>query len=115
MKHVVLIDDTDEYRTLLKAILEGSEFKVVGEAGDGEAGIEVVQQKRPDIVVLDLRMPVLDGFGALPALQASGAKVLVLTGFKTEAVEKELMKLGARSVMEKGAEVDELIEALGRM
>ena len=68
---VVVIDDTPDLRLLLRMVLELTDrYSVVGEAGDGAEGIEMVRQWQPDLVLLDLAMPVMDGLEALPGNSA---------------------------------------------
>ena len=85
----VLIDDTPDLRELLGlAMRRRKVFDVVGEAGDGARGIEVVRSTRPDVVVLDLAMPVMDGLEALPAIKqlVPDSVILVLSGFGADAL-----------------------------
>jgi len=66
---VVIVDDTDDLRELLRLALSRGGMEVVGEAGDGLAGIEAVRLEQPDVVLLDLSMPVMDGLEALPRIR----------------------------------------------
>ena len=66
---VVIVDDTYDLRELLRLALTRGGMEVVGEAGDGLAGIEAVRLERPDVVLLDLSMPVMDGLEALPSIR----------------------------------------------
>ncbi|RYJ04096.1 MAG: response regulator, partial [Actinomycetales bacterium] len=68
---VVLVDDTEDLRNLMRIALKRVGWEVVGEAGDGAAGIEVATAEDPDLVVLDLSMPVMDGLEALPHIRSS--------------------------------------------
>lgn len=101
---VVLVDDTTDLRELLRFALEQHEFRVVGEAGDGRTGIEVVRELQPDLVLLDLAMPVMDGFEALPLVRAAcpDAVVLVLSGFDAATSGARACTLGAHGYLEKG-------------
>ena len=78
----VVIDDTSDIRELLSTVLTRSGMDVVGEAGDGRAGVDVVRAQRPDVVLLDLAMPVMDGVEALPIIRAlvPDARIIVLVG-----------------------------------
>ena len=60
----VVVDDTADLRELMRLALTRGGFEVVGEAGDGRAGIETVREQRPDLVLLDLSMPVMDGLNS---------------------------------------------------
>ena len=79
----VVIDDTTDIRDLLRFALSRGGMDVVGEAGDGQAGVEVVREERPDVVLLDLAMPVMDGVEALPLIRelVPDAQIIVFSAF----------------------------------
>src|SRR5579871_46039 len=84
---LIVVDDAQELRHLIRFFLELSEdFEVVGEAGDGAAAIDLARDVQPDVVLLDLAMPVMDGLQALPGLRdrCPNTLVVVLSGFGTE-------------------------------
>jgi signal transduction histidine kinase len=101
---VVVIDDTEDLRDLLRIALERGGMTVVGEAGDGLAGIDVVRTARPDVVLLDLSMPVMDGIEALPHLRALApdAKIIVLSGFGANQMSERALANGADDYLQKG-------------
>jgi CheY-like chemotaxis protein len=66
---VVVIEDSVDIRALVAFGLSRAGMDVVGEAGDGSAGVEVVREERPDVVLLDLAMPIMDGVEALPLIR----------------------------------------------
>lgn len=113
---VVLVDDAPDVRGVIRALLRRDpNFSVVGEAGDGAQGVEVVRDLRPDLVLLDLAMPVMDGLTALPLmLQASPAtRVVVLSAFGTDRTVAAAMDAGATAFIHKGGELaDELLPTL---
>ena len=79
---VLIVDDDQDLRGLLKAYLEGpGKCEVVGEAGDGEDGVRLAGELAPDVVVLDLKMPGLNGLDALPEVRrvAPEARILVFS------------------------------------
>src|SRR4051812_43836917 len=81
---VVLVDDSANIRVLVRTHLElDGRFAVVGEAADGRAAVQLARDLRPDAVVLDLAMPVMDGLHALPLIRdaAPPTKIVVLSGF----------------------------------
>ena len=94
----VIVDDTEDLRALLRMALVRGGMSVVGEAGDGRAGIEAVRIGRPDVVLLDLSMPVMDGLEALPHIRAlaPAARIIVLSGFGATQMSERAMALGAR-------------------
>lgn len=79
---VVIVDDYDMTRMLLRIILEGDHYEVVGEAGDGKEGVEISLKLQPDLILLDVNMPVMNGLEALQKihLELPGAIVLMVTG-----------------------------------
>lgn len=112
---IVIVDDDPLVRMGLKAIV-GSEpgWEVVAEAGDGRQALAVVAEHRPDIVLMDVRMPNLDGLAATRQITAgdSGAKVLVLTTFEVDEYVFEAMRAGAAGFVLKRVPPAELIEAV---
>ncbi|RYP85405.1 response regulator transcription factor [Nocardioides guangzhouensis] len=112
---VVLADDHPVVRRGLRALLSTIEgIEVVGEAADGEAAVKEAQLLVPDIVLMDVRMPGLDGVEATRRIRAAvpGVAVLVLTMFDDDATVFTAMQAGARGYLLKGAEQDEIVGAL---
>lgn len=110
---VVLADDTPEIRTLLRLMLEDQgEIEVVGEAGDGAEAVKIVTELQPNALVLDLAMPVMDGFEAIPKVRrnAPETKIIVLSGFDRTAMSDRALSLGADFYYEKGMSFFELAE-----
>lgn len=100
---ILIVDDDKQFCSLVGLVLRRVDgFEVIGEAHDGEAGVEQVDQLRPDVVLLDLMMPGMDGFQALPKIRATHpeAAVIVLTALDADQVE-EAMVIGAASFVEK--------------
>lgn len=97
---VVVVDDSEDLRELVSLMIESAtrgRWKVVGLAGDGAEGIEVVRAAQPDLVILDVAMPVMDGLEALPHIRkaAPQARVALLTGFSTAVVQDAAAAGGA--------------------
>ena len=112
---VVVADDADGVRELTCLLLEmDGDFQVVGRARDGAEAIELARAGRPDLVLLDVAMPVLDGIAALPRLRAElpEARLVVFTGFRESALEREARGAGADAVIEKGLGVQTLVQTL---
>lgn len=112
---VVLADDTADIRMLLRASLEiDGRFEVVAEAEDGRQAIDMVVAHLPDVVLLDLAMPVMDGLQAIaPITEGSpDSKIVVLSGFDASEMADEAMGRGAHAYLEKGASGPQVIQTL---
>ncbi len=112
---MVIVDDDPLVRMGLKAIMGSvAGWEVVAEAGDGREALIVVEEHRPDLVLMDIRMPHLDGLAATREITsgASGAKVLVLTTFEVDEYVFEAMRAGASAFVLKRVPPAELIEAV---
>jgi DNA-binding NarL/FixJ family response regulator len=113
----VLADDQVLLRGTLRLLLENSAgMEVVGEAGDGEEAVQVVRRTNPDVVLMDIRMPVLDGVAATKTIRddpaLAGTKVLILTTFEIDEYVADAIRAGASGFIGKGAEPSELLAAL---
>jgi DNA-binding NarL/FixJ family response regulator len=112
---VAIADDHPLFREgLRKALAMGSDFEVVGEASDGRAALKLCAEQQPDILMLDLTMPLCDGFGVLDQLARTGAKTLaiVLTVHLERAFEERALRLGARGFLQKDSSVDSILKAI---
>lgn len=112
---VVLVDDMVELRHLIKLTLERSgRFEVVGQAGNGREGVAVAEATQPDLVLLDVSMPVMDGLEALPIICRSvpSATVVMLSGFSEARLGAEAAAGGAAAYLEKGLSPDALVARL---
>jgi DNA-binding NarL/FixJ family response regulator len=112
---VVLVDDMVELRQLIKVTLERSgHFEVVGQAGNGREGIDVTAATRPDLVLLDVSMPIMDGLEALPVLcrTVPTTTVVMLSGFSEARLGAEAAAGGAAAYLEKGLSPDALVARL---
>jgi DNA-binding NarL/FixJ family response regulator len=117
MIRVVLADDQRLVRAGFRVLLETEDgFDVCGEAGDGAQAVAVTVEQRPDIVVMDIRMPGVDGLEATRRItanpQLSDVKVLVLTTFDTDEYVYEALRSGASGFLLKDTEPVELLRAL---
>lgn len=101
---VVLIDDAVRLRGLLREALGRHGLEVVGEAGDGRSGVCLVEELSPDIVVLDLAMPGMDGLESIPQIRRRSpqTRIVVLSGFEAAHVSRRALALGAHAYLEKG-------------
>ena len=115
MVGIYLCDDVPELRQLLRIILEEDpELRVVGEAGDAETGIEEIAELQPEVVLLDLSMPGLDGLEALPLIRraAPDTAVIVFSGFTEERMASLVLEQGAARYIEKGKPLEEVRRAV---
>lgn len=114
---VLVVDDTPSLRVLTRLALQDSGFLVVGEAGDGLAAVEQARRLRPDLVLLDLAMPVMDGLEALPLLRdvLPGVKVVIVSGFDRQAMESQVVEAGADGYLQKGLSPEVSLSALRRL
>ena len=110
-----LVDDAEEMRLLVSMSLTLSgEFVVVAEAGNGREAVDVAREHRPELMLLDLSMPEMDGLEALPrVLEASpDTCVVVFSGFDDTHLGPEARALGAAGYVEKGTPLEDLIARL---
>jgi DNA-binding NarL/FixJ family response regulator len=86
-------------------------MEVVGEAGDGLAGVEAVRLEQPDVVLLDLSMPVMDGLEALPRIRrlVPTAKIIVLSGFEATQMSERALAIGADGYLQKGMSLKQIL------
>ena len=115
---VVLADDHPIVRDGLKKLLSiESDIEVVGEAGDGREMLEVIQDVEPDVVLLDLRMPNLDGLSALQALQQTNkrTRVIVLTASEDKNEFVQAMKLGCSGIVLKQTAPDLIVKSIRKV
>ena len=115
MIRVVLVDDDHLVRSGVRMILESvDDVVVVGEAADGRRGVEVVTRERPDVALVDVRMPVLDGIEATARLAADvpGTRVVILTTFEHDEYVFDAIRAGASGFLLKRTPPEELITAV---
>jgi DNA-binding NarL/FixJ family response regulator len=112
---LLLCDDHDLFRAGMKAILqERDDLEVVGEAGDGQAALEEVERLRPDVVLMDIEMPRLNGFEATRRITQAhrDVKVLILTMYAEERLVARCLEAGASGYVLKDVPVSQLIYAI---
>ena len=114
MTRLVLVDDHQVLRDGIRRSLEDAGEEVVGEAGDGEEAVAVVAQTRPDVVLMDLEMPVLDGVESCKRILAQfpTTLVVVLTMHEDVARTRAALSAGAVAYLTKGTSMNEVIDAI---
>ncbi len=115
MIRVVLVDDQNLIRQGVRSLLELSgDLVVVAEASDGEEGIAVIRRERPDVVLLDLRMPKKDGVEVLKTLQSDKTlpPTIILTTFDDDAALLEAVRAGAKGYLLKDVSLEHLTAAI---
>ncbi len=115
MIRILLVDDQHIIRQGLKTMLESNtDMHVVGEAENGQRALEQIQVLQPDLVLMDIRMPIMDGVAATREIlhQYPTTKVLVLTTFDDDEYVSQAMRLGAKGYLLKDTEPDELALAI---
>ena len=111
---VLIVDDQQSIRDMLKEMIDKLGGEVVGEAGDGEDALDKFTQLTPDIVLLDINMPKMDGVEALKRMHAENSKALIvmLTSQNTAAVVRDCITNGASNFLLKSNPVEVLFEEL---
>lgn len=114
---VVIADDSTTFRHLLRAILENMGMEVVGEAVDGQQAINIVLKEKPDLVCLDVEMPVLNGLMALEKIHihAPDVQVMMITSHADRGTVQNAAKLGARGYIVKPFQPDKVAFALNKL
>jgi DNA-binding NarL/FixJ family response regulator len=113
MISVLIVDDHPVVRQGLRALLEvQDDMTVAGEAGDGPAAISLAETLRPDIVLLDLKLPGMDGVAVLRPLRAAGLRVLVLTSATEPSAAAAAVRAGAAGVVYKDIDPAALVRAI---
>jgi DNA-binding NarL/FixJ family response regulator len=111
----LLADDVFDLRFMVKLALERSgEFEVVAEAENGKEAIEMALEHKPDLVLLDVSMPVLDGLEALPQVLevCNKCRVVMLSGFESSRIGTTAIDMGAAAYLEKGISPKQLVDQL---
>ena len=112
---VALVDDQELVRTGFRMILDSEDdIEVVGEAADGSAGLDLIQARRPDVALMDVRMPVMDGVEATRRLAevASTTRIIIVTTFDLDEYVFSALQNGASGFLLKDAPADQLVAAV---
>src|SRR5690606_2742894 len=118
MIRLLLCDDHAMFRQGLRSILETEEgFRVIGEASTGREAVRYAIETKPDVILMDIQMPELDGVAATKAILAENpeARVIILTMYRQDRYVFEAIKVGARGYMLKDAGANDLTDAIRRV
>jgi DNA-binding NarL/FixJ family response regulator len=114
-KHILIVDDSALLRRIIRETLEQQNgWEVSGEAANGREAIEKAQELRPDLIVLDLAMPVMNGLEAARALKRllPRVPVLMFTNFDAAHLKREALAAGVRAVVSKSGSLQSLVSAI---
>jgi len=112
---VLLVEDNEVYRATLELLLDGRDgLEIVGSVADGREAAAAAERLEPAVVLMDFRLPGLDGAGATAAVRAAApsAAVLCLTAEATDADRRAVLAAGAVGLIEKGRSIDDLVQAI---
>lgn len=117
MKKVLIVDDAIFMRNVIKNILLNHGFDVVGEASNGLEAVQKYEELKPDIVTMDITMPIMSGIEALQYILANDpdAKIVMITALWQECYVKEAIMNGAKSFILKPFEVDRVVQTLNNI
>ena len=117
MSRILIVDDSRTSRKILRSIVEDAGHDVVGEAMDGQDGVNKYKEMRPDLVTLDITMPVMDGLEALKCIREvnAEAKVIMVTAAGQQNKMIDAIKLGATEFVTKPFEPDEIVKMVNKL
>lgn len=109
---VLIVDDSRMSRSILRSILEKAGYSIIGEAANGEEAVEAYKEKKPDLVTLDITMPVMDGLHALTRILSfdADAKVVMITAAGQQDKLIQALKEGAKRFINKPFNEDEILK-----
>ncbi len=115
-RKILITDDRAGIRSLLKEVLQESGYEVLTAAG-GQEGIKIVQENTIDIVLLDMKMPGMDGLETLRLIKKAqpNVKVIIMTAYEDMEIIKEVQKRGASCYISKPFDIEELLSTIKRL
>lgn len=116
MSRIVIIEDQTAVREMLSEIIKGfGGYDIVGSVGDGETGVELALKEKPDLIILDVMLPGINGIEVLRRFskQLRDTRVLVFSGHQSPALVKNLLQAGAHGFIEKNSPLSELRKGIG--
>lgn len=117
MTTVLMVDDSKTSRKILRSVLERGDFEVIGEAANGEEGFLKYKELRPDVVTMDITMPLMDGIESLSLIRKENAeaKVVMITAAGQKEKMVEALKRGAEEYIVKPFDENEVLATLKRV
>lgn len=117
MPRVLIVDDAAFMRMMLKDILSGGGYEIVGEAANGNEAFDLYQQTKPDFVTMDITMPQCDGITALKKIVAadSAAKIVMCSAMGQQAMVIEAIQAGAKDFIVKPFQPQRVLEAVKKL
>ena len=112
---LLLCDDAAQLRALYKIVFDAEhDIVVVGEAADGNEAVRAARLLQPDVVLLDIAMPVMDGLEAIPGIRAAApeARIVMCTAMVDDRIRRRSLDLGANGFLEKGHDPQQLVDAV---
>jgi DNA-binding NarL/FixJ family response regulator len=112
---VLLVDDTPDIRLVLRTLFGiGDSLEVVAEARDGLEAVQLSERHQPDVVVLDVAMPVMDGLEAIPEIRrvSPDSSIVMYSANDSQEIRAEALRLGATHFVQKGSDPDEVLDAV---
>jgi len=117
MAKILIVDDAAFMRMMIKDILEKNGFEVIGEAKNGMKAVELYKKERPDVVTMDITMPVMDGIQAVKEIRAFDptAKIIMCSAMGQQSMVMDAIKSGARDFIVKPFQPDRVLEAIRKV
>lgn len=117
MAHILLVDDSRTSRKILRSILEENGHTIIGEATNGKDGVEKYKALKPDLVTMDITMPVLDGLEALQQIieYDEAAKIIMVTAAGQKSKMVDALKFGAAEFLAKPFENNQIIDIINKV
>lgn len=114
---VLVVDDSPFIHKAITRALNSEAYEICGIGNNGKEGAELYGKLKPDVVTMDITMPVMDGLGAARAIlgQDPGAKIIMLSAMGDEALMNEAKSIGIRVFLQKPFKADELISSIGQL
>ena len=116
-KTVLIVDDSAFMRKLLKDIIETEDYKIIGEAQDGEEALQLYKKLKPDIVTMDIILPHCSGIDIVKEINKAdkNAKIVMVTALGQQQLAAEAIKAGAKEFITKPFKEDSILEAIKRL